>query len=204
MKQKRSALLILIFVLVLGAGVGGLIFLRPAAPELAEEPDIEAESSTVPEPPATLPVPPPPSPPPAPAVLIGEISLPDGFPSRHAGFTLESSVEQEVTAGVTSYFVGRYHGEDAEEISIRLLALQSKTSAKFFEHMTEALTLSGSVKKIADVELPEHSTWSEAVLYSRDEAGILILSHPKALAVVSAPSPEIARLFGASLKFVTE
>lgn len=204
MKQKRSVFLILVFVLLLGAGIAGTFFLfQPfQLPEkLAPEPAVVEEEKTirVPEPPPVIPIPP--RPPPEAAVVINELHAPDGFPKHHAGFVLEEHAEREVIAGVSSYFIARYLGEDEEEVSVRFLALQKKTSEQFLSHMVEALTLSGAVKMIAKVELSQGSGWSEAALYTREEAGILLLSNTDALAVISAPSPDVARLFGSSLKF---
>jgi hypothetical protein len=192
----------MLFVVLAVAGavaVGGIAVVLLQRPEAGKTAPEAGEKPAVPEPPVSIPVPPTPVPAPTPAVPVVGIRLPDGLPVQHAGFERESLGEQEIMAGVVSYFVGRYRGEG--EMSVRLLGLDAKTSPKFIEHLLEALGSSGSVKKVGTVELPEESGWDAAALYARDEAGIFVASNRRAVLVVSGPTPDQARVFGLSLKF---
>ena len=150
------------------------------------------------EPPAT-PAPAPEQPKPLPRE--GRLGLPDDFPKEHANHFLQVVNAEKPIRGVKTYFTALYWGDPESEISVRLLGIDPATATEFVAGTLSALAASPSVKEIGPVDVLEDSGWLEAKLFSREEAGIFTASNTHALLMVSAPTPEAAKQFGASLWF---
>jgi hypothetical protein len=133
----------------------------------------------------------------------GQLTLPDGFPERHINHKLQQVTEEEIMAGVASYFVaeyGRGEGEEETKIFVRLVGLEKEASDGFLDLMLDAMAGNSTMEKI-DVLVPEEGTgWERAGLYQRREAGVYYSANDRALVIIAAPSPAEARTFGEALK----
>jgi len=127
------------------------------------------------------------------------IQLPDQFPKSHSGFVLESVKKEDSVDGVLHYFVASYLADDSSEVSVRLLSLDPATSDQFTKNLIKALLSSNSVKNAGVPRLAIPRGWDSSHLFNREDAGIYIAVNPKALVMVSAPTPEIAMTFGSGL-----